>query len=335
GCAAISSHEEHVPVELHLHSGTIRGFETIFLHKRVRSFLSVPFAEPPIGRNRFRPPLPKRPWNGTIETTQPAPACFQSRDTYNETFWGSEMWNANTPNKEDCLYLNIWAPAEANNLTVMVWLFGGGYYYGSPSLILYDGKALALTADVVVVNINYRVGPLGYLYFDHEDAPGNVGMLDQQLALHWVRENAHSFGGNPSRIAVFGESAGAASIVAHLIAPASRGLFNNGILQSGTLDNKWSMDSPSKALQKSEALARRHNCYKEDISETITCLRRLPAAKLLEDMWNNLEFLEFPFVPVSRDRNFFRQYDGFTALHLGQFNKNVNLMVGINHDEGK
>uniref|UniRef100_A0A914ZLM9 Carboxylic ester hydrolase n=1 Tax=Parascaris univalens TaxID=6257 RepID=A0A914ZLM9_PARUN len=333
-CMGISSHEEHIPIELQLRLGTIRGFESIFLHKRVRSFLSVPFAEPPIGRNRFRPPLPKRSWNGTIDTTQLSPACYQARDTYNETFWGSEMWNANTPNKEDCLYVNIWTPAEANNLTVMVWLFGGGYYYGSPSLILYDGKALALTANVIVININYRVGPFGYLYFDHEDAPGNMGMLDQQLALHWIRENVHSFGGNPAHIALFGESAGAASIVAHLVAPASRGLFNNGILQSGTLDNKWSLDSPTRALQKSEALAKRHNCYKKDVAETLTCLRALPAAKLLEGMWLNLEFLEFPFVPVSRDRNFFRQYDGFIALHNGQFNKNVNIMVGINHDEG-
>ncbi|KAK5970669.1 COesterase domain-containing protein [Trichostrongylus colubriformis] len=89
------------------------------------------------------------------------------------------MWNHNTPISEDCLYLNIWTPADAYNLTVMVWLFGGGYYYGSPSLILYDGKALALLGNVIVVNVNYRVGPFGYLYMNHDDAPGNVGMLDQ------------------------------------------------------------------------------------------------------------------------------------------------------------
>lgn len=223
-------------------SGQLRGFESIFLHRRVRSFLSVPFAEPPIGANRFKPPIAKRKWNTTIDASILAPACVQARDTYNDTFWGSEMWNYNTQNTEDCLYMNIWTPADApHNLTVMVWIFGGGFWYGSPSLALYDGRALALTGNVVVVNINYRVGPFGYLYLNHPDAPGNIGMLDQQLALHWIRENIEAFGGNPDSICLFGESAGASSIVAHLIAPGSRGLFKHGILQSGSLDNQWSV----------------------------------------------------------------------------------------------
>ncbi|KIH50661.1 hypothetical protein ANCDUO_19257, partial [Ancylostoma duodenale] len=187
-----SSHQNHIPVEVETKLGKIKGQESIFLHKRVRSFLSivlvsdadhsnfsVPFAEPPIGEQRFRPPKPKKPWNDTVTANTLSPACYQGRDTYNTSFWGSEMWNHNTPVSEDCLYLNIWTPADAYNLTVMVWLFGGGYYSGSPSLILYDGKALALLGNVIVVNVNYRVGPFGYLFMDDEDAPGNVGMLDQ------------------------------------------------------------------------------------------------------------------------------------------------------------
>ncbi|VDK71995.1 unnamed protein product [Anisakis simplex] len=113
-CSTLASaHEDHIPIELKLRSGKIRGTESIFLHRRVRAFLGVPFAEPPIGRQRFRAPTPKQPWNGTVNATRLAPACYQGRDTYNVTFWGSEMWNANTENTEDCLYLNIWAPAEA------------------------------------------------------------------------------------------------------------------------------------------------------------------------------------------------------------------------------
>ncbi|KAK5971050.1 Carboxylic ester hydrolase [Trichostrongylus colubriformis] len=104
----------------------------------------------------------------------------------------------------------------------MVWLFGAGYYSGSPSLALYDGKALALLGNVVVVNLNYRLGPFGFLYMDHDEAPGNVGMLDQQLALYWIQENIYNFGGNPRRITLFGQNAGAASIVAHLVAPGSK-----------------------------------------------------------------------------------------------------------------
>ncbi|KAK0393834.1 hypothetical protein QR680_000423 [Steinernema hermaphroditum] len=296
-----------MPVVVRTKQGQIQGYESIFLHNRVRSFLSVPFAEPPIG----------------------------GRDNYNVTFWGSEMWNHNTPVREDCLYMNIWAPADAHNLTVMVWLFGGGYYSGSPSLVLYDGKALAVRANVVVVNINYRVGPFGYLYFDDDEAPGNVGMLDQQLALHWVRENAVHFGGNPARISLFGESAGAASIVAHLIAPGSRGIFKHGILQSGSLDNKWSLDTPQRALDKSREFADLLQCNRTTTKETIACLREKEPQALIAQIWNlNLSFLEFPFVIVSKDKNFFREFDAFDALRNGLFRKDVDLMIGINHDEG-
>uniref|UniRef100_A0A0R3RWZ5 Acetylcholinesterase n=1 Tax=Elaeophora elaphi TaxID=1147741 RepID=A0A0R3RWZ5_9BILA len=236
-------------VELQTRNGVLRGYESLLLGKRVRSFLGVPFAEPPVGENRFRPPIPKQPWKDIINATVPSPACYQGRDTYNETFWGSEMWNANTPVQEDCLRLNIWAPAYASNLTTMVWLFGGGYYSGSPSLILYDGKAMAITSNVVVVNINYRLGPFGYLYLDHDDVPGNMGMLDQML-------------------------------------------------------------------------------------DTIKCLKSIPAAKLIDGIWNDLEFLEFPFVIVSKDRNFFKEYDAFKALRDGNHKMDVDLMIGINHDEG-
>jgi carboxylesterase type B len=217
----------------------------------------------------------------------------------------------------------------------MVWIFGGGFFAGSPSLILYDGKALALTANVVVVNINYRLGPFGYIFFDHPDAPGNMGMLDQQLAFYWIRENIARFGGNPSSISLFGESAGASAIVAHLIAPGSRGIFQNGILQSGSLDNKWSLDSPKRAMEKSQLLADLVQCNRTTTTATINCLRERTPEELIAPMWNlGLGFLEFPFAIVSRDKNFFREFDAFTALRKKQYRRDVNLMIGVNHDEG-
>uniref|UniRef100_A0A915NTZ1 Carboxylic ester hydrolase n=1 Tax=Meloidogyne floridensis TaxID=298350 RepID=A0A915NTZ1_9BILA len=279
-----SSHQSKVPVDVELQAGLLRGFESIFLHKRVRSFLGVPFAEPPIGELRFLPPRLKKPWNETIEATTLASACYQGRDTYNESFWGSEMWNANTPVSEDCLYMNIWAPAEA-----------------SPSLLLYDGKALALTANAIVVNINYRLGAFGYLYLGDSEVPGNMGMLDQQLALYWIRENIGAFGGNPKSVTIFGESAGASSIVAHLIAPGSR-----------SLDNRWSMDTPKRALEKSRDLAKLVGCNRTNIHD----------------------MAQFPLVIVSKDANFFTKEDAFIALRNKNFAQNVNLMIGINSDEG-
>ncbi|KAK6050525.1 Carboxylesterase, partial [Cooperia oncophora] len=156
-----------------------------------------------------------------------------------------------------------------------------------------------------------------------------------QLALYWIRDNIFNFGGNPSRITLFGESAGAASIVAHLIAPGSENLFKNGILQSGSLDNKWSMDSPTRALDKSQQLAYLVGCNRTQMKDTIACLRATPAQLLVDNIWNlNLNFLEFPFVTVSRDKNFFRYKDGFISLREGNYAHHVNLMFGINHDEG-
>lgn len=339
----VGSAEGEVEVQLKL--GSIRGKSESILDKTVHSFLGVPFAEKPLGKNRFRPPRVKKPWNETLDTRELAPACYQGRDEYtkgNGPFWGAEMWNANTNVSEDCLYMNIWAPSGAYNLTVMVWLFGGGFWYGSPSLGLYDGKALAIQGNVVVVNINYRVGAFGFLYYDHEDVPGNMGLLDQQLALYWIKDHIFNLGGDPSRIVLFGESAGASSIVAHMIAPASRHLFTNGILQSGALDNRWAMDSPSYALSKSLDLASRVNCTLDgetglplSMDETVSCMREIPAQKLVDELWNfNVHFLEFPFVIVSRDRNFFKDKDGFQALREGDFRDDVNIMIGINHDEG-
>uniref|UniRef100_A0A914WY70 Carboxylic ester hydrolase n=1 Tax=Plectus sambesii TaxID=2011161 RepID=A0A914WY70_9BILA len=161
-------------------------------------------------------------------------------------------------------------------------------------------------------------------------------MLDQQIALRWINQNVKAFGGDPAKVTLFGESAGAASIVAHLIAPASQGLFANGILQSGSLDNKWSMDTPEHAYDKSMQMAALVGCnLSTSVSENIDCLRKAPVEKFTEQLWNiKLNFLEFPLVTVSRDNGFFSKEDAFSALRAGRLNKDVNIMIGINHDEG-
>lgn len=139
---------------------------------------------------------------------------------------------------EDCLYLNVWVPRPRPvKLTVMVWIFGGGFYSGTSTLDIYDGKLLASEENVIVVSMNYRVASLGFLHIGGRyDAPGNAGMFDQVMALEWVRYNIQFFGGSPNDVTIFGESAGAASVSMHLLSSLSRQLFKYAIMQVSSND---------------------------------------------------------------------------------------------------
>ncbi len=156
-----------------------------------------------------------------------------------------------------------------------------------------------------------------------------MGLMDQQLALKWIQENIKKFGGDREKVTLFGESAGAASIVGHMIAPDSKKLFNNGIMESGSLDNPWAMDSPKKALRKSMELVKSTKCGKKSsMGLIIDCLRKLPAAVLSVALWNvNVGFLEFCLVIVSQDRNFFKGKDAFIALRDGDY-RPTDIIIG-------
>ncbi|ADU50751.1 Carboxylesterase type B [Thermaerobacter marianensis DSM 12885] len=195
----------------------------------------VPFARPPVGPLRFRPPEPPEPWSGVRDATRFGPASVQPEDRLISNLTGG----ATLPQDEDCLYLNIWSPSPDGRRPVMVWIHGGAYLTGAGSIPWYDGTALAREGDVVVVTLNYRLGALGFLYLEDAFGPeftgsGNLGILDQIAALRWVRENIAAFGGDPDRVTIFGESAGAGSVGVLLAAPAARGLFHRAILQSGS-----------------------------------------------------------------------------------------------------
>ncbi|NXV56774.1 ACES Acetylcholinesterase, partial [Molothrus ater] len=210
-------------------SGSIRGFHVpAGPSSLAAAFLGIPYAEPPLGPLRFAPPRPARPWGGVLDALSHPHACFQPVDTMFPGFGGSEMWNPNREMSEDCLYLNIWAPVPRPETPapVLVWIYGGGFYSGAASLDVYDGRFLAAAEGVLVVSMNYRVGALGFLALPgHPEAPGNVGLLDQRLALRWVQANIAAFGGDPGAVTLFGESAGAASVGLHLLSGGSRGLF--------------------------------------------------------------------------------------------------------------
>jgi para-nitrobenzyl esterase len=210
-------------------SGKVEGVE----QDGVLVFRGIPFATPPVGPRRFRPPVREQAWDGVRDATRFSPEIAQAELPIARVL-GSRGGESN----EDGLYLNVWTPAcDDARRPVMVWIHGGAYIFGSGSVPWYDGAHFAQHGDVVVVTINYRLGPLGFLHLD-EFAPalagsGNAGILDQVAALEWVRDSIAAFGGNPDDVTIFGESAGANSVGTFLALPAARGLFRKAIAQSG------------------------------------------------------------------------------------------------------
>ncbi|KAM9375747.1 carboxylesterase 3 isoform 1-T1 [Pholidichthys leucotaenia] len=219
-----------------LRSGRVRGgYVTVKgTERRVKHYLSIPFARPPVGPLRLAAPQPEEPWEGERDGSKQPPMCLQDLDlVVNISRTMSVDFNP-PPTSEDCLYLNVYTPAEArtgDKLPVMVWIHGGGLAIGSASQ--YDGATLAAYENIVMVIIQYRLGILGFLSTGDEHAQGNWGFLDQLAALRWVQENIEAFGGDPQAVTVAGESAGGISASILTLSPRAKGLFQRVIFQSG------------------------------------------------------------------------------------------------------
>lgn len=212
------------------------------------SFKGIPFAKPPVGSSRFRPPEPYPGHRGVQDATSYGPSCLQPP---------SELLPQAGPTEqsEDCLYLNVWTPAaDSGGRPVMVWIHGGAFVMGSGAFPFYNGAKLA-SEGVVVVTINYRLGPFGFLYVPalmgerYSDA-SNLGLHDQVVALRWIREHIADFGGDPDRITIFGESAGGMSVGCLLASPESSGLFRRAIAQSGAAHNALSTDAAATIAER-------------------------------------------------------------------------------------
>ena len=255
------------------------------------SFYGVPYAAPPLGPLRFAPPSKVTAWTTPRPAFQPAKSCLQ---TFGDSFVNlplpvEELFEkfhiAMEPMAEDCLYLNVFTPPRKDNssLPVMVWFHGGSYMGGSGDLqsgvAFYDGHHLCADGDVVVVTVNYRLGIFGFLALDElrneSGTAGNMGIQDQRLALQWVQANAAAFGGDASRVTIFGESAGAASVVTHLTAERSQNLFSAGIMESGGL---W-LRSFRKAQGETMELAAATGCA--GAASVLACMRALDGLALL------------------------------------------------------
>lgn len=191
----------------------------------VFTWLSIPYAEPPIKQNRFKKPLPVKSWNNTLNATVWPKSCMQSG---NSSFLS-----------EDCLYLNIFVRSDVymNNVTnkqpILIYIHGGGFMVGGSSMDLIEPSTLVAMSNLIVVTINYRLNAFGFMHLSDSEVTGNQGLLDQNMALKWVYENAERFGGDNTKITISGESAGAWSVGYHLFYPNSWPYFRNAIMQSG------------------------------------------------------------------------------------------------------
>jgi len=209
---------------------------------RITVFKGCPFAAPPVGELRWRPPQPCKDWEGVYKAYTFAPISMQATPGLNPDNLYSKEWHVDPeiPMSEDCLYLNVWTPAKRpdEKLPVMVWIFGGGLQVGYTAEMEFDGERIA-RRGVILVSINYRLNVFGF--FAHpqisaenpEGPKANFGLMDQVAGINWVRRNIAAFGGDPDNITIFGQSAGGGCVTAHVTSPVSKGLFQKAIIQSG------------------------------------------------------------------------------------------------------
>ena len=317
---ASTAHATDDPAVVVTDKGPIKGSVT----GGARTFLGVPFAAPPIGARRWTMPVPHDAWTAERDANSPGSLCPQIG--FNSTKPGGV---------EDCLYLNVYAPANAKaGAPVMVWFHGGGFVLGSPGFT--QGTALAERYGAVVVLPAYRIGPLGFLALDElaqEDAnrsTGSYGIADQQRALEWVQDNAAAFGGDPANVTIFGESAGGMSVCDHLVSPRSAGLFHRAIVQSGPCAMPLTTIDAGQA--QGDAMASALGCTTAPV---VACLRTKSPDELLTALPNDGAF------GLTGGTRWGPTLDGYVltgqvkeTIASGAFNK-VPTVVGWNVDEGK
>eukprot|EP00727_Mastigamoeba_balamuthi_P011054 m51a1_g6571 hypothetical protein (541) ;mRNA; r:182206-184038 len=285
-----------------------------------RSFYAVPYAMPPAGPLRWRAPVP---WSGNyasrrlLDARAPGAPCPQ---------------RAAANASEDCLRLNVFAPAVSGAalLPVLFYIHGGAFYSGSATGAGIDGLALANSVSAVVVTVNYRLGPFGFLALDglmnESGTTGNYGLLDQMEAMRWVSKNIKAFGGDPDRILLFGESAGATSVISHVCSPVAKDLYRAVAAQSGAMAAR----TLQAATARGSDFARRVGCARNTTAETVQCMRAVKS--------NHLVDADAPSVVA---RTWLPTIDGYvlsaslaSMFAAGNFSRTIPMLIGSNADEG-
>ncbi|XP_076233131.1 juvenile hormone esterase [Calliopsis andreniformis] len=268
--------------------GGIKGYYKLSANGRqYEAYEGIPYALPPTGKLRFKPPHRMVPWMGEISATKFGSPCLQ----YTQMSTTEKVIGA-----EDCLYLNVYVPVHnkmsSQPMPVIFWIHGGAFQFGSG---MQMGAKFLMDHDVVFVTINYRLGILGFLSTEDEIVPGNMGLKDQSMALRWVSENIEWFGGDPNRVTLIGLSAGGASVHYHYLSPMSAGLFHAGMSISGTALNCWTQTENS--LEKAKHVAALMGCPTINRKEMVRCLRYRPAMPLVESTSEFMKFYFNPFTP--------------------------------------
>ena len=297
------------------------------VENNITVFKGIPFAQPPVGDLRWKAPQPVKKWEGVLKANKFAPACPQMKLKYPGFI--------PPPSSEDCLYLNVWTPAKSSGekLPVMVWIYGGGFAMGATSSPAYSGDQLA-NHGVILVSIAYRVGPLGFMAHPELTAEasnkvsGNYGLLDQIEGLKWVQKNIKAFGGDPAKVTIFGESAGAESVSILAASPLTRGLFRGAISESG---GSFSPVKSARVPDCMQLLAGAENLGVEFMkrmgANNLGELRKFSPDKWLDD-------------PMAQMGGFWPVVDGYVIAgdqyklyEEGKYN-DVAVIIGTNSDEG-
>lgn len=305
------------PEQAKVEQGIVQGS----IEDGLRVFKGIPFAAPPQGDLRWKAPQPAEKWKGIKETTAYAPAAFQGG-------------NPPSGKSEDCLYLNVWTPAKSakEKIPVLVWIYGGGFSFGSTAEPVYTGEKLA-NKGVVFVSIAYRVGQIGFLAHPELSAEnpnqvsGNYGLMDMIAGLQWIQKNIEAFGGDPNKVTIFGESAGGIAVSMLCASPLANGLFSGAISQSGGSFGPTRLTTyPGENMKTLEQAEADGVAYAEQVgAASIEELRKVPADKLPlgMGMGGGWPIVDGYVIPDN-------QYKLYEA---GKFN-DTPILVGYNSDEG-
>ncbi|XP_046326682.2 acetylcholinesterase-like [Haliotis rufescens] len=310
--------------------GQIRGaVKSVLGSKKVERYLSIPYAAPPVGELRFEKPEAPAKWEGTRDALLTPPSCPQSSNYWFYVHLHTPYF---THSDEDCLYMNVYVPqtgAADGKMAVLVHIHGGSNEYGMGAM--FDGDVLAAQGEIIVVNFNYRLASLGFLSAGPE-FPGNYGLMDQAAALKWVSRNIHFFGGDPTKVAIEGHSAGAGDVGFHILSPLSKGFFRYAIMQSGSPTADWALlQDTNTAISSATEFGEKLGCYtSKDMYKLKQCLKTKP--------WQSIMRIRYAYAPGKFCMSpvvdgLFIQNNTTKLLKEAELNGEA-FMAGITNNEG-